>query len=350
MLATETKSEVVLTSLSGEELGRTGSAGSPPSPVFTAPVSFGGTVVATLALRPAPEGDIYRVTAALERAPEILAIALLNLRPPSPEERLRTRFFFLLEASVRPEPAAALAPGGPPQGTHDQLAGIADRLGLRTASSYLPLIARFEDEISLHPLQEALDRVSGSVLGQLMGKEYLAVLQFESWQDLEESRSVLDVELRDLSSTLPPVAVALGAGSQDRNGIARCLAATRKTLDLADPAAVGVVLDARESALARLVETLRDDAAVQEFIDEQIGTLLRRDVEVPGELFETLAVYAANWGSKTDAAKALRLQRQTLYQRLDKILAALGPLPAGSPRIPAVLTAVFLEQGRRRLQ
>jgi purine catabolism regulator len=108
------------------------------------------------------------------------------------------------------------------------------------------------------------------------------------------------------------------------------------------------VIDARHFALARLWRELGDDDAAARYIDEQIGTLLRRDAETPGELFETLAAYVTHWGSKTDAARELNIQRQTFYQRLEKIFAAIGPLPAGSPRIPAILTAVFLEQGRRQ--
>ena len=55
-------------------------------------------------------------------------------------------------------------------------------------------------------------------------------------------------------------------------------------------------------------------------------------------------------GRKTDTAAALHLQRQSLYQRLDRIFDALGNPQPGSSRWGAVALAVELEAARRRVQ
>ncbi|MCP2032139.1 purine catabolism regulator [Okibacterium sp. HSC-33S16] len=340
VLSEQTRSSVTLTSLSGELLGSAGDATPPPSATstFSAPVSFGGTVVATLTLHPADDADIRLLSAALERAPEILAIALVHSRPISAEDRAKSRFFSLLSA-----PAASARPGA--HAAEQELAAVAQQLGFGATDLYLSLVATVE-HTHVAALHETLSSSAPHVITQLSGSELAAVLGFASSADLETRRAELIERLNGLATARPGFVVCVGNGSRHIGGVAHCLASARDTLRFTGTGAS--VLDARHFALARLWRELDDDEAATRYIDEQIGTLLRRDAEAPGELFETLAAYVTHWGSKTDAARDLNIQRQTFYQRLEKIFTLIGPLPAGSPRIPAILTAVFLEQGRRQ--
>jgi purine catabolism regulator len=346
VLSEQTRSAVALTSLSGEVLGSAGSTDTPPtdgSSAFSAPVSFGGTVVATLTLRPAADADIHLLSAALERAPEILAIALLHSRPLSADDRARSRFFSLLGSM----PSTTARTGE--RGSSDELTALAAQLGFGPTDAFLSLVVDINASASVDvtALQRAASASAPRFIGQLSGTEYVAVLGFESPAGLETGRADLIEHVTALATRQPGFRACVGNGSRDIRGVSRCLTAARDTLRFAGDAPT--VLDARHFALARLWRELGDDEAAARYIDEQIGTLLRRDAEIPGELFETLAAYVVtSWGSKTDAARELNIQRQTLYQRLEKIFAAIGPLPAGSPRIPAILTAVFLEQGRRQ--
>lgn len=335
-LSRETRSEVTLRSMSGELIGRAGPVLSHDAgTAFDAPVAFGGTVVATLTLVPARDADIYLISAGIERAPEILAIALLSTRPPTTEERLRTRFFSLLTTADHP-----------PSDLGTQLDGIAERLGLAADSAYLSLLVEYDDEVSTGTVQAAVEASSRMHIGQLVGKEYLAVLEFDRWSTLEIERAQLMSRLERVPSRARSVVV--GPGARNRHGIRRCMAETRTTRSLHRGRSDGAVLDARDYAVARLLAGLPDEGALAVFVDDQIGELLRRDRERHGELFETLLAYVTNWGSKTETARALGIQRQTLYQRLDRLLAVLGPLPAGSARIPGVVTAVFLEHAARQ--
>ncbi|MFU8945380.1 PucR family transcriptional regulator [Mycetocola zhadangensis] len=343
VLSEQTRSSVALASLSGELLGSAGPTDTPPAPatsVFSAPVSFGGTVVATLTLRPAADADIHLLSAALERAPEILAIALLHSRPLSPEDRSKSRFFSLLGATL--VDASSAHPGD--RGASDELAGISEQLGFGATDRFLSVVATFENTADVTALQEALAATADRFVGQLSGSEYVAVLGFASTSALETGRASVIERLDTVTTAQPGMRACVGNGSRGIRDVSRCLAAARDTLRFADSA----VADARHFALARLWRDLANDEATTRYIDEQIGTLLRRDADTAGELFETLAAYVTHWGSKTDAARELNIQRQTFYQRLEKIFALIGPLPAGSPRIPAILTAVFLEQGRRQ--
>ena len=89
-----------------------------------------------------------------------------------------------------------------------------------------------------------------------------------------------------------------------------------------------------------------DTRVVDAFITEQIGDLLAGDTRL--ELFTTLHAYLKNWANKTDTAAELHLQRQSLYQRLTKVLAVLGDPPPESGRWPGIRMAVELEHARRR--
>ncbi|MFI5959001.1 helix-turn-helix domain-containing protein [Cryptosporangium sp. NPDC051539] len=86
------------------------------------------------------------------------------------------------------------------------------------------------------------------------------------------------------------------------------------------------------------------------FIDEHLGDLRNLTSAKQAVLLETLSTYFRHLGSKTDTAAALRLQRQSLYQRLDKVFETIGEVPAGSDRLAGLLLAVEFERARRQLR
>ena len=101
--------------------------------------------------------------------------------------------------------------------------------------------------------------------------------------------------------------------------------------------------------MERLLLSLDKSAVISEFIEEQLGSLIRVDRARGSELLTTLNAYIRHWGRKTDTAAALHLQRQSLYQRLERIFDLLGELPAGSPRLGGLLIAAEFEAARKRL-
>ena len=82
--------------------------------------------------------------------------------------------------------------------------------------------------------------------------------------------------------------------------------------------------DARRPGVADLLYDLRDTPELDAFVDEQLGPLLADGNARTRALLETLEAYLAAGARKAEAARALHLERQSLYLRLRRIEEALG--------------------------
>lgn len=338
LIRDQANSSAQLTSLSGQTLGVALVDADTPSLgiEYTAPVSFGGTVVATLTLRPAADADIHLISGALSRAPEILAIALLRTQPLSPHDRRRSRFISLLASSGPRTSAAEHA---------RELTTLAVRLGFEPDDRFIPFVVELDDASNVAAVQEAISGISPRSTGQFADGQYVGIVGFAPSWDARNVRGAVTDALRRLAAR-GGVRAAVGPTSASVDRAVRAVRSARESVpytSLSDP-----VVDAASIAVTRLWPLLSQIEPVAEFIDEQIGALLDRDAVSHGELFDTLHALAANLGSKTDAAASLGIHRQTFYQRFERITAVLGPLEPGSARIGAVLTAVFLEHARRQ--
>lgn len=339
LIRDQANSSAQLTSLSGQTLGVALVDAETPSLgiEYTAPVSFGGTVVATLTLRPAADADIHLISGALSRAPEILAIALLRTHPLSPHDRRRSRFISLLASSGPRTSAAEHA---------RELTTLAVRLGFEPADRFIPFVVELGDPSTVTAVQDAIAAISPRSTGQFADGQYVGIVGFAPSWDAQNVRSAVADALRRLASRSGGVRAAVGPTSASVDRAVRAVRSARESVpytSLSDP-----VVDAASIAVTRLWPLLSQIDPVAEFIDEQIGALLDRDAVSHGELFDTLRALAENLGSKTDAAASLGIHRQTFYQRFERITAVIGPIEPGSARIGAVLTAVFLEQARRQ--
>ena len=348
VIARETRADVTLVGLDGEEIGRAGGREGPDAGLpdtddeafagsFSAPLRAGHAVCGTLLLRARAEADIHSVAVALDRAPEVLTISLLQVRPPSIEERLTAELFALLgRDGARDRSVDAL-----------QVEVYLDRLGLPADALYLGLSADVGgDRHRLRDVRDVVRRVSPRALVQLAGDELLAILPFTVPAELEAARAVLLADLPRAARSSGRAAACVGAGTRRRRDLAREVTAVRTVRSWSRrPATVEGVVDARSHAVERLVRSLRDDPELGDFVDEVLGRL----AETGGDLLHTLVTYGSLWGSKTATAAALGIGRQTLYQRLDRIEALVGPLDASPARAAAVLTAAFVEQARRSL-
>ncbi len=82
--------------------------------------------------------------------------------------------------------------------------------------------------------------------------------------------------------------------------------------------------DARRPGVTDLLHELRDTPELDAFVDEQLGPLLEGGSARHRVLLETLEAYLAAGGRKAQAARALHLERQSLYLRLHRIEELLG--------------------------
>jgi len=82
--------------------------------------------------------------------------------------------------------------------------------------------------------------------------------------------------------------------------------------------------DARRPGVTDLLHDLREAPELDSFVDEQLGPLLADGSARHRILLETLEAYLAAGGRKAAAARALHLERQSLYLRLRRIEELLG--------------------------
>ncbi|MEH3054946.1 MAG: helix-turn-helix domain-containing protein [Patulibacter minatonensis] len=77
--------------------------------------------------------------------------------------------------------------------------------------------------------------------------------------------------------------------------------------------------DARRGSIVDLLFGLRSSVEMVTFVREQLGPLLDERDARASELLRTLEIYLEKGGRKAEAARALHLERQSLYGRLERI-------------------------------
>lgn len=347
LIATETGASASLVSLTGEEIAQAEPGRGIDTAVTAAALSgvlrSGDSLLGTLYLRAHSDADVHSVAVALDRAPEVLAIALLRDRPPTVDERLAAQFFSVVTAEgSRADPIGDL-----------QVDAFLGRLGAAGRERYLGVWADVgNDARILGSVRGALDAVAPDPAPVLCvaGTEVLALLPFRDAATMEEARRALlggtgpsgDRATGDASRAAGPL-ICVGSGSGDQRRVQRELAEVRGVHAWAKVGSGPV--DARQHRLERFASTLRDDVEADELIEEVLGPLIRSRPELLG----TLESYASHWGGKTATASALGIGRQTLYDRLDRIESLIGPLDSSPARAAVIMTAVFLERARAEL-
>lgn len=335
VLARVTGAATEVLSLTGESIAQStvhaGQAGTGSSVrVVTAPVTTAGVTVAMLVLHPGQGSDSVMLDAARDRATEAVGLALLRSRPLPHRERDAREFL-------------AIARNGASAGP--RVTELANRLGVADRGPYVCVVARLNDyPLWASSVEAALRRRGRRVISHLRGDSYVAVIAL-SGRSLGSGRAQVVSDLVD-ASLGPDLRVAVGPGSASLARIHRCLREAEECF--AATGDTGAVIDALDVGVERLLGALAETDVIDAFIEEQLGELLAEDARRRGVLLDTLSAYLRHWGSKTETAKALHLQRQSLYQRLAKISDVLGAIPAGSARLGSLAIAVELEAARRR--
>lgn len=82
--------------------------------------------------------------------------------------------------------------------------------------------------------------------------------------------------------------------------------------------------DATRPDLERLLWALRDSNEMLSFVLRRIGPLVEHDKDRGSNLVATLETFLESGGNKTETARQLHLERQSLYHRLDRIEGLIG--------------------------
>ena len=312
-LAEITGAAVVVRDRSGAVLSRAPTSGEdePDEPATRrATLTVHGISTAQLEVLAGPGVDPLVLEAALHRAPQAFALALLREQPPTPRMRATRALFHHLR-----DPAGAQA----------DLDVLITNSGLRSADSFVAVVTGQVDAGVRESLEQALQRNGRQAVGQAGDHEYLALVALEP-RHPERSRRGLIQDVRQLGGQGPETSV-IGVGPlvTGSGGIRHAVVEARRCLqlDVARREPTGVI-DAASWSLHRLVHQLDSDAVLHRFIREQLGAVLDEPGEVRDRLLRTLEVFFDCAANKTRAAERLHVRRQTLYQRLEKLSACLG--------------------------
>ena len=120
------------------------------------------------------------------------------------------------------------------------------------------------------------------------------------------------------------VTICAGPAVTSWEEVGRELAAVQGALPAAAEVEQRDWYDAEVPDVDRLLWGLRDNAELREFVDRRIGPLLAWDEGGRANLRRTLEVFCECGGHKTEAARALQIERRTLYHRLARIEEILG--------------------------
>jgi PucR family transcriptional regulator, purine catabolism regulatory protein len=119
-------------------------------------------------------------------------------------------------------------------------------------------------------------------------------------------------------------ALAIGAPAETWAAAGQGLRRVRRSAGAATALPPRRWYDARRPGVTDLLHDLRDAPELDAFVDEQLGPLLAPGSARHRALLETLEAYLAAGGRKAQAARALHLERQSLYLRLRRIEELLG--------------------------
>src|SRR4051794_30072453 len=119
-------------------------------------------------------------------------------------------------------------------------------------------------------------------------------------------------------------ALAIGGPADSWVAAGPALRRVRRSAGAATALPVARWHDARRPGVADLLHDLRDEPALDAFVIEQLGPLLMDGAPRTRTLLVTLEAYLAAGGRKAEAARALHLERQSLYLRLRRIEELLG--------------------------
>jgi PucR family transcriptional regulator, purine catabolism regulatory protein len=115
------------------------------------------------------------------------------------------------------------------------------------------------------------------------------------------------------------VAIAFGGSDETWVGAGRRLERAAESVLAARASPPVTWRDARRAALVDLLYALHRRPELLRFAREQLGPLFEERAPRERDLLRTLEVYLDSGGRKAEAARALHLERQSLYLRLERL-------------------------------
>jgi purine catabolism regulator len=296
--------------------------GAPWRAGLSAPVPLGRGAPGRLVVLPvsAPLDELARLV--LDRAAGLVALSLLRSRQE--EELLARERGSVLHglASGRVTAAAARRQA--------QLVGFAPVSGL-----VLPLAAETSPGVEVEPaewslvLRDAQGELEGRGAAALVGQrerpgQLLALVGLHEPGARETVAGLAATALRTAAARRIgdaglSVVVGRAAGWEAAGPELRLAAEGAATVGAGGFAETSAWHDARALELQRLLWRWREDPELAALVDRRLGPLIEHDRRRRHALLPTLEALCAHGGHKAQTARALHLNRQALYHRLERI-------------------------------
>jgi purine catabolism regulator len=113
--------------------------------------------------------------------------------------------------------------------------------------------------------------------------------------------------------------IAVGSAVRNWSGLRPALREAVDALAAAPGTSQRSWHDATRPELDRLLWSLRDTAELRAFVRQRLSSIIEHDRGRKAKLLPTLEAYCAHGGRKTETARALHVERQSLYHRIDRI-------------------------------
>jgi purine catabolism regulator len=153
------------------------------------------------------------------------------------------------------------------------------------------------------------------------GSEILLVVGLAApTQRDRQAETVAKLFAREVKRSIGSAAgyLTVGGSSRSWTGVIESL---REAIQAAEPPRRPERLwhDATRPDLDRLLWSLRDTRQIQQFVERILSPLIEHDTDRNTKLLPTLEAYLYHGGHKTETARALFIERQSVYHRLEKI-------------------------------
>ena len=295
------------------------------APAATGTVTADGILLAGLVIGPGTSGDDL-LQAAVERAPEIFALAVLRDRQrPLLSGRDRRDLLARLLTPGAEDPLALEAHAGASGIPHDaRWSGLA--IGATERGRGLALAQDVARRTGLRLMAAEVEDTTYALVAVLGSDQHAA---------MEAVRTALGSVATPVTA-VGPVQPASSAGRSLRS------AAQVLTLGVDDPAGRRPLV-AADLVVERLLAAVGDRRHLADLVEEQLGSLLH--AARAETLLRTLEAYLDSGCSKAATARMLHLRRQSVHQRLTRITALLDRDLAD----PRQQTALRLALAARRL-
>jgi PucR family transcriptional regulator, purine catabolism regulatory protein len=171
--------------------------------------------------------------------------------------------------------------------------------------------------------RELASRRTPAVVGTLGRQRHLAAIAGLDAPDQRPAlaQALTDAVRRAVQRALPDAAVVvcIGRSSPSWREAGEALRETVEALPTMRHAPARPWHDVAGPDLRRLLWPLLGERHVAEFVKRRLAPLEAHDAHARGDLVHTLEVFCAHSGRKAETARALHLERQSLYKRLTRI-------------------------------